>query len=160
MVRTIAESADYAYAVGSDAVWVNLYGANQLDAKLPDGRLKLIQETDYPWSGTIRLKIQECGSEEFALKLRIPGWAAGASVMVNETGSNQPAEPESYYEIRRHWQPGDVVDLDLPMPVRLMEANPLVEDDLNQVAVQRGPGGPIASNLLNCLKGIPAFPTC
>ena len=25
------------------------------------------------------------------------------------------------------------------MPVRLMEANPLVEEDLNQVAVQRGP---------------------
>ena len=25
------------------------------------------------------------------------------------------------------------------MPPRLMEANPLVEEDLNQVAVQRGP---------------------
>jgi DUF1680 family protein len=139
LVRTVAESADYAYAVGNDSVWVNLYGASQLDAKVPDGRLKLIQETDYPWSGKIRLKILECGSKEFALKLRIPGWAAGASVTVNETGSNQPVEPESYFEIRRHWQPGDVVDLDLPMPVHLMEANPLVEDDLNQVAVQRGP---------------------
>ena len=31
------------------------------------------------------------------------------------------------------------MDLDLPMPARLMEANPLVEEDLNQVAVQRGP---------------------
>jgi DUF1680 family protein len=32
-----------------------------------------------------------------------------------------------------------VVALDLPMPVRLMEANPLVEETLNQLAVQRGP---------------------
>jgi uncharacterized protein len=31
------------------------------------------------------------------------------------------------------------VDLDLSMPVRLMVANPLVEEDLNQVAIQRGP---------------------
>ena len=47
--------------------------------------------------------------------------------------------PQSYFEVRRVWQPGDFVDLDLPMPARLMEANPLVEEDLNQVAVQRGP---------------------
>jgi uncharacterized protein len=31
------------------------------------------------------------------------------------------------------------VDLDLPMPARIMEANPLVEEDLHQVALQRGP---------------------
>ena len=45
----------------------------------------------------------------------------------------------SYFELKRVWQPGDFVDLDLPMPVRMMEANPLVEETLNQVAVQRGP---------------------
>jgi uncharacterized protein len=49
------------------------------------------------------------------------------------------ALPGSYFEIRRTWQAGDFLDLNLPMPVRLMEANPLVEEDLNQVAVQRGP---------------------
>ena len=37
------------------------------------------------------------------------------------------------------WKAGDFVDLDLPMPARLMEANPLVEEDLNQIAIQRGP---------------------
>ena len=52
-----------------------------------------------------------------------------------------PALPGSYFEIRRVWQPGDFVDLDLPMPPRLMEANPLVEEDANQVAIQRGSGG-------------------
>ena len=46
---------------------------------------------------------------------------------------------ESFFEIRRVWQSGDFVDLDLPMPVRLMEANPLVEEDMNQIAIQRGP---------------------
>ncbi len=47
--------------------------------------------------------------------------------------------PGRYFEIRRVWQAGDFVDLDLPMPPRLMEANPLVEEDANQVAIQRGP---------------------
>ncbi len=138
LVRTIAESAGYAYAKSSDAIWVNLYGGSSLDAELGGEKIKLVQETEYPWNGKIRIKILECGKTEFTLKLRIPGWANGATVRVN----NRPAESaisESYFEIRRAWQAGDFVELDLPMPVRLMEANPLVEETLNQVAVQRGP---------------------
>jgi DUF1680 family protein len=86
----------------------------------------------------VRIKIIECGKKEFSLKLRIPGWAQSASVRVND-GPAELAKPQSYFEIHRHWQPGDFVDLDLPMPVRLLEANPLVEEDMDQVAVQRGP---------------------
>ena len=140
LVRTIAESADYAYTVSNDTVWVNLYGGNELDTKLPDGQtVQLTQETDYPWSGHIHITIMDGGKKEFALKLRIPGWADSATVKVNDSDLNQPAPPQSYLEIRRQWQPGDTVDLDLPMTTRLMEANPFVEDDVNQLAIQRGP---------------------
>jgi len=139
LVRTIAESADYAYGKSGDAIWVNLYGGNSLETELAGEKIKLSQETDYPWSGRVRIKIESCGKKEFALKLRIPGWAMDASVRINDAPAGFSMKPESYFEIRRAWKPGDFVDLDLPMPVRLMEANPLVEEDLNQVAVQRGP---------------------
>jgi DUF1680 family protein len=140
LVRTIAESADYAYGKSSDAIWVNLYGGSVLETMLANGeKVKLAQETEYPWNGRVRIKILDCGQEAFALKLRIPGWAEGASVRVNEAPADFSARPQSYFEIRRGWQAGDFVDLDLPMPVRLMEANPLVEEDLNQIAIQRGP---------------------
>jgi DUF1680 family protein len=138
-VRTIAESADYAYAKSGDQIWVNLFGASRLVTKLSNGEtVQLAQETEYPWSGRVRIRIIACGEKEFALRLRIPGWAAGATVRVNRRPAGNAA-PENYFEIRRTWAPGDVVDLDLPMPVRLMEANPLVEETLNQLAVQRGP---------------------
>jgi DUF1680 family protein len=138
LVRTVAESAGYAYGKFADAIWVNLYGGSSLATELGGEKIRLAQETEFPWSGRVRIKFEACGKKGFAFKLRIPGWAAGASVRVN----NRPAEPATsatYFEIRRVWQAGDFVDLDLPMPVRLMEANPLVEEDLNQVAVQRGP---------------------
>jgi len=139
LVRTIAESADYAYAKSADQIWVNLYGASRLVTKLTNGEtVQLAQETEYPWSGRVRIRIVACGEKEFALRLRIPGWAAGATVRVNRRPAENAA-PENYFEIRRTWAPGDVVDLDLPMPVRLMEAHPLVEETLNQLAVQRGP---------------------
>jgi DUF1680 family protein len=138
MVRTIAESASYAYAKSEKTIWVNLYGSSCLGTELGGERIRLSQESDYPWSGRVRIKFDTCPKKEFSLKLRIPGWAKDATVRVN----NRPAEfavSESYFEIRRAWQAGDFVDLDLPMPVRLMEANPLVEETLNQIAVQRGP---------------------
>jgi len=141
LVRTIAESADYAYVKSADAIWVNLYGGSALSTELTGEKIRLSQVTDYPWSGRVRIKIEACGKNAFSLKLRIPGWANGAGVRVN----NQPelagveAVRPGYFEIRRVWTVGDYVDLDLPMPARLMEANPLVEEDLNQIAVQRGP---------------------
>ncbi len=138
LVRTIAESAGYAYAKSDDAILINLYAGSMLQTELAGEKIKLSQATDYPWSGRVRVKIEACGKKKFSLKLRIPGWVKNATVRVN----NQPIESalaESYFEIRREWQAGDWVDLDLPMPVRIMEANPLVEETLNQVAVQRGP---------------------
>ena len=140
LVRTIAESADYAYAESADVVWVNLYGGSTFATELPGvGKIHLAQTTEYPWSGRVRITINECGRNDFALKLRIPGWAKSASIRINDRPAEASATPGSYCEIRRVWRPGDFVDLDLPMPVRLVEANPLVEEDLNQVAVQRGP---------------------
>jgi DUF1680 family protein len=140
LVRTIAESASYAYGKSSDAIWINLYGGSSLETKLADGNeIKISQETDYPWNGRVRINIVKCGAADFTLKLRIPGWVNGASVRINNAAPHDSTEPGSYFTIRRVWKAGDFVDLDLPMPVRLMEANPLIEEDLNQVAIQRGP---------------------
>ncbi|HET7626071.1 MAG TPA: glycoside hydrolase family 127 protein [Verrucomicrobiae bacterium] len=140
LVRTLAESPNYAYAKTSDAIWVNLYGGSDLETTFEDGeKLKLAQETEYPWNGRVRIRILKCGEKAFSLKLRIPGWVKRASVRINDGRPDSSPKPKSYFEIRRIWRAGDFVDLNLPMPVRFMEANPLVEEDLNQIAIQRGP---------------------
>jgi DUF1680 family protein len=140
LVRTIAESANYAYAKSGDILWVNLYGGSVLDTTIGDGRkIRLTQETDYPWNGRVRITINQCDDRPFALKLRIPGWARSAAVRVNDRPADDSPAPGTYFELRRSWSPGDFIDLDLPMPVEVIEANPLVEDDLNQVAIKRGP---------------------
>jgi DUF1680 family protein len=121
-------------------VWVNLYGASVLDTRLPNGaRIILEQETDYPWEGHVGITIRATESPEFALMLRIPGWAAGAAVTVNGRASGVEARPGEYCEIRRAWSAGDTVEIELPMAPRLLEANPFVEETLNQVSIQRGP---------------------
>jgi DUF1680 family protein len=140
LVRTLAEVGGYAYAKSTNGLWINLYGSSRLATTLPGGKtIRLTQATDYPWNGRVHLAIEECGNEEFSLKLRIPDWAKRATLRVNGELADAAVTPSSYLELRHQWRSGDYLDLALPMPPRLMEANPFVEETLNQVAVQRGP---------------------
>jgi DUF1680 family protein len=140
LVRTVAESANYAYSRSADGVWVNLYGGSVLSTRLADGSvLKLTQETDYPWDGRVKLTLDAAPPGAFSVRLRIPAWAEGAALTVNGTPEKQTPKPGTYYEVRRVWSAGDTLELRLPLRPRLLQAHPLVEEARNQVAVRRGP---------------------
>jgi DUF1680 family protein len=142
LARTLMQSARYAYARSDRAVWVNLYGGSELAATIPGaGPVTLRQTTAYPWNGRVRIAIEQCSGAEFSLKLRIPKWTRGVQVRVNQSIATADVEavPGSYLDLRRAWKNGDVIDLDLTMPVQVFEANPLVEETLGQVAFKRGP---------------------
>jgi DUF1680 family protein len=139
-VRTLAEVNNYAYSLSDSGVWVNLYGSTTLNTHLKDGsRIQLSQQTDYPWNGNIQIKMQDAGARPFALFLRIPGWCKKASVKINGQPAGIAIQSQEYAKIYRRWSAGDVVTLELDMPVTLIETNPLVEETRNQVAVKRGP---------------------
>ena len=74
-----------------------------------------------------------------AASSRVPGWCAGATLRVNGQPVTAALTPGTYAEVNRRWKAGDKVELTLPMPAQLVEANPLVEEIRNQVAVRRGP---------------------
>jgi DUF1680 family protein len=139
VLRTIAEVSSYAYSKADDAIWINLYGSNQLSTTLRDHPLKLSQKTNYPWDGRVQITINECPANEFSLNLRIPSWADQSTIQANSSATSTPAKPGTYAKLRRIWKAGDVVELRLPMQARLIEANPLVEETRNQVAIKRGP---------------------
>jgi DUF1680 family protein len=140
VVRTVAEVGNYAYSVSDKGLWLNLYGANNLTTKLKTGAaLQLRQTTNYPWDGAVQLTVQEAPAAAFSLFLRVPAWAEGAKVLVNGKAQSVALTPGTYAEVNRSWKAGDKVELTLPMPAQLVEANPLVEETRNQVAVKRGP---------------------
>jgi uncharacterized protein len=146
LLRTVAQWQSYAYTVSAGCVWVHQYGANEAKLELPDGsRIALTQETEYPWDGAITITVTEAPAAELALKLRIPGWAEGATVTVNGEAVEAELASGTYACVQRVWTAGDTVELDLPMPVRLMQAHPKVEQCRGQVAVFRGP-------ILYCLE--------
>ena len=135
-LRTLCEAQEYAYSIKDDTLWVNLYGQNTLKTK----DLEIEQTTNYPWDGHITLTIKKAKALR-SIRMHIPGWSADMSLKLN--GESILAE-----DLRqpRKWKKGDVIELDLPMKARLIEANPLVEEAKNQIAVMRGP-------IVYCLEG-------
>jgi DUF1680 family protein len=140
VVRTIAEVSDYAYSISDKGLWFNLYGGNNLSTKLANGtKISLSEETDYPWDGKIKITIKETGNKPYAVFLRIPSWTHDADIVINGKTESIKTISGTYAEINRVWKKGDVIELNLPMEVTLIEANPLVEENRNQIAVKRGP---------------------
>ncbi|KAA0994232.1 glycoside hydrolase family 127 protein [Dyadobacter sp. UC 10] len=138
-VRTVSEVNQYVYSISEAGVFFNLYGGNKLATHFKNGSLKLSQTTDYPWDGKVTVQLEEAPAAAFSMFFRIPGWCSGASLTVNGKKQTEALHAGTYAEVKRSWKKGDKVELLLPMPVKLIESNPLVEETRNQVAVKRGP---------------------
>jgi hypothetical protein len=138
--RTFAALPGYLYSTSAAGVYAHLFHTSMLDWNLADGTaLKIDQRTNYPWEGTVEFKVSPATSKEFSLFVRVPGWTPTAHVIVNGAPASGSPVPGRYFEIRREWKAGDTVTLELDMSPRVIQANPLVRENLGRVAVQRGP---------------------
>jgi DUF1680 family protein len=158
VVRLFPQLARFIYAVGDEAVYVNLFVGSTGDLRIGDRSIRLTQRTRYPWDGKVHISIDP-GAEPFtgALHIRIPEWSRERPVageLYRYAAKNGAARPDlavngealdvsrlekGYARIHRTWRKGDVVTLDLPMPVRRVAAHPKVEDNRGRVALMRGP---------------------
>ncbi len=162
-VRFVPSLPGAAYAVEKDRIYVSLYMGGEAEVEAPFGTVKIGQETNYPWDGTVALTVTPDKAGTFGLCLRIPGWAQGrpvpsdlyrymdanaASPQLSINGKPLALQIEKGYAvIHRAWKAGDKVELTLDMPVRRVLAHEAVEDDRGRVALERGP-------IVFCTEGI------
>ncbi|UCE46971.1 MAG: glycoside hydrolase family 127 protein, partial [Phycisphaerales bacterium] len=149
LMRTVASWHNYLYNIDDKGFWIHHYGANVFDGELADGRgLKFTQETDYPWDGKVRITLDAVEADRaFSIRLRIPGWAQDAKLTVNGRAAGADCKPASYAAVERNWAAGDVIELQMRMPVRMIVADPRIEHTRNQAAVMRGP-------IVYCLESV------
>jgi DUF1680 family protein len=137
-----------------DTVTVNLYGPGRAGFAFADGTAATLeQQTDYPASDIVEVAVDVDRARRFALRLRIPQWAAGARVHVDGQ-EVEDVVPGTYCTIDRLWRRGDRVVLSLPMlPVLQRRSNRNVQESRapdgaaihqevlrrDYVAVTRGP---------------------
>jgi uncharacterized protein len=118
------------------SIFVNLYIPGRIDWRQDAAACRLSIATEYPYSSAVAMTLQLSQPRNFALKLRIPAWATGASVAVNGTRAAAPVVPGTFASIEREWRAGDRVELDLPLRQRLQAVD---AEHPNIVALSAGP---------------------
>ncbi len=135
--RIVTELPTMVFYRAPEGVVVNLYTAAQAKLSVSnDVPLRIRQETDYPTSGLVRLRLDPASPVTFTLRLRIPSWARGTSIVVNGQPVAGAATPGTFFALTREWKSGDRVSVDFPMPWRFVKGR---QRQAGRVAVMRWP---------------------
>lgn len=152
-VRFIPRIPSFFYANDADGnLYVNQFGAGEATLTLKGVPTKIIQHTDYPWTGKVRLEVIPESPVDATIYVRVPGWARNTPVPSDlyTYADDKPAInaklEHGYMKLERHWLPGFSITLDFPMQPRRVEANDNVAANRRRVAIERGP-------LVYCLEG-------
>ena len=140
IARLLSSLGEYVYSSGPDEIYTHLYQASQAEISLNGDKVRIEQQTNYPWDEKIEFVVTPKTTANFTLALRIPEWCREAEVTVNGQAIELAEIMQNgYARIKRVWKSGDRVGLTLPMPVERIEAHPQVRQNAGRVALQRGP---------------------
>ncbi len=70
----------YAYASKGKDVYVSLFIGGDATLTTAGNKVKLSQQTEYPWKGRVDIAVEPEKSDTFAVFVRIPGWARNEAV--------------------------------------------------------------------------------
>ena len=153
--RFIPSVGAYAYAIRGNDVYINLYMNSEVELQTEDGILGLLQSSNYPWEGNIRIDINNDSPVLANLNIRIPGWLVNRPVPSDlfryvdppETTpvilvNGMPAEYETRYGyavLKGKWKNGDVLEVNFPMEVKQLVAHDSVSAKTGLAAYEYGP---------------------
>ena len=135
--RFLPSIGNYIYGTSDKALWVNLFIGNTTEVTIDGKKVVMKQETDYPWDGLVKLTVtseQPLGKE---LRIRIPGWCKSYTLSVN--GNKVDSTTDKGYTVIKEWKTGDLIVLNMDMPVEKVSADPRVRQNTGKRALQRGP---------------------
>jgi DUF1680 family protein len=111
----LEELPSIAYSATNDGIRVNLLGPSEAELHVRDVGVRLEQKTEYPFDGAVSIRVAPERPAAFAIRVRIPQWAAGASVRLNGATLASPAVAGAWFPIEAEWRKDDVITLSLPM---------------------------------------------
>jgi len=124
IVRMLSSITRYMYTVDGSVIYCNQFAESETKFKVNGKNAILTQTTDYPYSGKIKF---DYSGEPITLCVRIPDWCV-----------EYKGDIENGF-VRFELSDGDSVNIELPMEIHFIEANPYVQDNSGRYAVQRGP---------------------
>ena len=157
LVRFLASMPGNIYAQDKQgAVYINLYISSSATFQVGESDVTVGVESEMPWGGKSKIRIATRDSARASIKLRVPGWArnepvpgslytyVGApakptTVSINGKAATARVDRFGYVTLSRTWTNGDLIEIEFPVEVRHVVADPRVREDRGRVAVERGP---------------------
>ncbi len=140
VARTIASLGKYIYSVSDKGVWIHQYIGSKAHYKVFGTEdFTIHQESEFPWNGSVKLRIELKRSMSFSLHLRVPIWSLETDITINKDKYNDHLSPGKYVEIIRNWNNGDIVHLNFKMEPELEIADPRVKNNIGRRAIRNGP---------------------
>lgn len=149
--RALLQMPTWMYDRDANGIYVNLFIGSTVNIPQVAGTdVQIVQKTEYPLDKNVLLIVNPNEPKEFTLHIRSPQRDASAlyhlepdcngiaSLRVN----GQPVKMDvayGYVAITRQWNPGDRVEMVLPMQVQRVHAVNEVTADRGRVALQYGP---------------------
>ena len=149
--RTLLSLPTWTYTKGKDELYVNLFvGSTVTVDNLAGTSVKLVQTTDYPWSGKVALTVNPVAAKQFALKIRVPNRQVSSLYTSTPTVggltslaiNGQPLKPtiaNGYAVLARTWKAGDKVEWEVPMKVQRVTGSNKIAATKGRVALRYGP---------------------
>jgi DUF1680 family protein len=149
--RTLLMLPTWMYARSKDAIYVNLFiGSTTTVDDIAGTDVQIVQATDYPWNGKVKLTINPAVSKKFTVHVRIPNrmtsdlYASTPEVKgLNSIALNgktfKPTIKNGYVVLNRKWKAGDQIDFEVPMKVQTVKACDKIAADVGLVALRYGP---------------------
>ena len=138
LARILTSLGSYAYSKNENNFYMHLYIEGDVKVELSNGTLGLSVKTDYPWNGSIAMKITEGPEMPVTVALRVPGWCKKFDVKLDGKTADYTVN-DGYVYLNGTFASGTDITLELDMPVLLLESNPRVRENAGKLAVQRGP---------------------
>ncbi len=115
LARGLGEVSQWAVLCDQENVYLNYYGASSIKTQTPSGAdLGILQQTEYPRNGSIRIQLLLDQEETFRFRLRIPFWSANTKVTVNGKRVANVSAGE-YLMLEQAWKNGDVIQVELDL---------------------------------------------
>lgn len=136
LARLLSSVGSYAYTASGDTLFVHLYVGGTIKRKAQDREVTIQITSDFPAEGKVSVCVDSQGVP-YTVAFRIPDWCETYTVSGAEEAGKRIQD--GYLYLTKVWKPEEVLMLDFPMKVRILQANALVREDIGKVAVARGP---------------------
>lgn len=134
-VAAVAMLPQTVWGLRMDGPAVVLYAPGEATIPMQEGLdVALRSETRFPADGAVTLTVRPARAARFPLYLRVPEWCGKFTAAVRD--SAYEGKPGEFLKIERNWTPGDAVEIQMDLPVRVVPGG---KSYAEFVAVIRGP---------------------